>query len=334
MMTNLANYLSTFLREYLPCERRSSQHTCETYAYTFQLLVCFAARCLKTQPSKLPLESLDVSMVVAFLNQLEEERGNSSRTRNARLAAIKAFFRFMEYRVPSALDQARRIQAIPMKKIDEKLVGYLSQEEMQALLDAPNPKSMSGIRDRAMLYLAFAAGLRVSELIQLRLDQLNLHSDPIIHVVGKGRKERVIPLWKETADALRGWLAVRNNTTQAKEIFLNARGNPMTRSGFKYILIKHTKIAAKKLPSLSKKRISPHTLRHTCAMLTLQATKDIRKVSLWLGHADLKSTEIYLRSDPSEKFEALIKSSPIQLRRGKFSAPDKLIALLNTTNKN
>ncbi len=330
-MSSLAHYLSGFLREYLPCERRASQHTCETYAYTFQLLVSFAASHLKTQPSKLKLECIDVPLVVTFLNQLEEVRRNSSRTRNARLAAIKAFFRFLEYRLPSALDQARRIHAIPMKKVDEKLVGFLTRKEMQTLIDTPDSRTALGIRDRAMLYLAFAAGLRVSELVGLRLDQLHLNPEPLIHVFGKGRRERVIPLWKETASVLRAWLAVRVDSI-AHELFLNVQGRPMTRSGFKYILSKHVNIAIAKQPTLARKRVSPHVLRHTCAMHTLQATNDIRKVSLWLGHADMKSTEIYLRSDPSEKLEALTAGSPLLLRRGNFKAPDKLIAMLKAKN--
>lgn len=332
-MNNLADYLSTFLREYLPVERNLSQNTCDTYAYTFQIFICFVAHRLKTPPSKLVLENLDVSMVVSFLNHLENVRNNSSRTRNARLAAIKAFFRFLEYRVPSVLDQARRIHAIPMKKTDEKLINHLTTKEMQALLDAPNPKTISGIRDRAMLYLAFAAGLRVSELVTLKLDQLTLKPEPFIHVCGKGRRERVIPLWKETVIALRAWIAVRDNIVKISELFLNAKGNPISRFGFKYVLQKHVNVAAKKCSSLSKKKISPHVLRHTCAMLTLQATHDIRKVSLWLGHADIKSTEIYLRADPSEKLEALIAHSPLSLKRGNFKAPDKLIALLQPQKK-
>lgn len=334
MTSSLSNYLSTFLREYLPCERRASPYTCETYAYTFQLLVCFAARHLKIQPSKLKLECLDVTIIVGFLNQLEEGRGNSSRTRNARLAAIKAFFRFLEYRLPSALDQSRRIHAIPMKKTDEKLVGYLTQMEMQALIDTPDPRTSLGLRDRAMLYLAYAAGLRVSELVGLRIDQLHLNPDPLIHVCGKGRRERVIPLWKETATVLRTWLTVRDGSTKAAELFLNAQGKPMTRSGFKYILSKHVKMASIKQPTLAKKSVSPHVLRHTCAMHTLQATHDVRKVSLWLGHADIKSTEIYLRADPSEKLEALTAGSPLSLKRGNFKAPDKLISMLKSKNKN
>ncbi len=329
-MINLADHLSAFLREYLPCERGASQHTCETYAYTYQLFICFAAEHFNTTPSKLKLEQLDVSLVVGFLNQLETVRGNSARTRNARLAAIKAFFRFLEYRVPSALDQARRIHAIPIKKFDEKLVAYLNQQEMQALIDAPDHRTVIGIRDRAMLYLAFAAGLRVSELISLRLDQTHLNGNPTIQVCGKGRRERIIPLWKETAIALRAWLAVRDESAYASELFLNAQGRSMTRSGFKYILSKHVRFATRKLPSLASKKISPHTLRHTCAMHTLQATHDIRKVSLWLGHADIKSTEIYLRSDPTKKLEVLTAGSPFTLSRGNFKAPDKLIAMLKS----
>jgi site-specific recombinase XerD len=331
-MNNLATYLSTFLRDYLPCERGASQHTCDAYAYTFQLLVCFAAKCLNIQPSKLKLEYLDVSMVVKFLNYLETARGNCPQTRNARLAAIKAFFRFLEYRVPSVLEQALRIHAIPSKKFDTKLIDYLTQEEMQALLDAPNTKTVSGTRDRAMLYLAFAAGLRVSELVSLKVEQLNLRPEPSIHIYGKGRRERVIPLWKETSQALKAWLTVRDQQSVASEVFLNSQSRAMTRSGFKYILLKHFNTAKIEQPSLAKKHISPHVLRHTCAMLTLQATHDVRKVSLWLGHADIKTTEIYLRADPSKKLEALIKGSPLSLKRGSFKAPDKLIAMLKSKN--
>lgn len=326
-MTNLAQYLSAFLREYLPCEQRASPNTCETYAYTFQLLVCYAANRVKLPPSKLTIEQLDVTLIVDFLNYLEKERGNSPRTRNARSAAIKAFFRFLEYRTVSCLDQSRRIHAIPMKKVDEKLITHLTHQEIQSLLDAPDPHTLSGIRDRAMLHLCFAAGLRVSELIGLHLNQLELHPQPTIHVMGKGRRERVLPLWKETATVIKAWIALRPKTT-APELFLNARGQAMTRSGFEYILSKHIGVATLKQPSLQNKRISPHSLRHACAMATLKATHDVRKVSLWLGHASLKSTEIYLRADPSEKLEALMSVVPPNLRSGKFKAPDKLLAML------
>jgi len=243
------------------------------------------------------------------------------------LAAIKTFFRFLEYRLPSCLEQARRIRAVPVKKTDEVIIGYLNREEIQALLDAPDPSSRDGLRDRAMLHLAFAGGLRVSELVGLCLADLALHPRPTVHVMGKGRRERVLPLWKETATAIRDWLKVRGEP-KTTALFLNARGDVMTRSGFEYILEKHVRTAGAKQASLAKKRISPHSLRHSCAMQTLQATGDIRKVALWLGHASLQSTEVYLRADPTVKLEVLASLVSPTLRRGHFRPPDKLLAML------
>jgi site-specific recombinase XerD len=328
-MTSLAPYLEVFLREYLPRDRRVSVHTIDAYAYAFQLLVCFAAERLRVVPSGLQIEQLDAPLILKFLEHIEVQRHNLPQTRNARLGAIKAFFRFLEYRLPSSLDQACRIKAIPIKKTDEKVVSYLTHEEMQTLLDTPDTSTQSGIRDRAMLHLAFAAGLRVSELIGLRCDELTLHQYPSVHVRGKGRRERQLPLWKETAVVLRAYLAVRK-ASPAREIFLNANGEPMTRSGFEYILAKHVDVARQKHTSLKAKRISPHVLRHTCAMHTLMATHDVRKVSIWLGHANLQSTEVYLRADPTEKLEALAAVMPPSLKRGRFRAPDKLIAMLKS----
>jgi site-specific recombinase XerD len=319
--------MESFLREYLPRDRRVSVHTIETYAYAFQLLACFASERLRIAPSSLQIEQLDAPLILAFLEHIEIHRHNLPQTRNARLGAIKAFFRFLEYRLPDSLDQICRIKAIPIKKTDQKLVNYLTHDEMQALLDVPNPHTRSGTRDRAMLHLAFAAGLRVSELIGLRRDELTLHPHPYVHVRGKGRRERELPLWKQTAAVLRAWLAVRGEYS-ASELFLNANGEPMTRSGFEYILQKHVEVATRKQPSMGTKRISPHVLRHSCAMHTLLATHDVRKVSLWLGHASLQSTEIYLRADPTEKLEALTAVMPPTLKRGRFKAPDKLVAML------
>jgi integrase/recombinase XerD len=326
-LTPIAAHLTAFLREYLPSQREMSVQTSDTYAYAFQLLVCFAARRLKTTPSALVIEQLDVTLVLDFLEHLEQERGNCARTRNSRLAAIKTFFRFLEYRLPSCLEQALRIRAIPVKKTDEKIIGYLNREEIQALLNAPDPSSQSGLRDRAMLHLAYAGGLRVSELVGLSLDNLILHPQATVHVMGKGRRERVLPLWKETAMALRDWLKVRGEP-KTTALFPNARGDSMTRSGFEYIIEKHVRAASAKQPALAKKRVSPHSMRHSCAMHTLHATGDIRKVALWLGHASLQSTEVYLRADPTEKLEAMASLSSPTLRRGKFRPPDKLLAML------
>lgn len=326
-MTDLASHVTAFFQERLTLERNASANTCDSYAYAFKLLLNYASQQLKVTPSRLEFEQIDARLVVNFLNDLEITRANSSNSRNVRLAAIKSFMRFMEYRLPSALEQIQRILAIPMKKTETRLVKHLTAEEIQAILDAPNPVDWPGIRDRAMLHLCFAAGLRVSELTGLRLEDLSLQPHASILVHGKGRRERSLPLWKQTTAALREWLAVRG-TVSVPELFVNVRREPMSRSGFEYILKKHAKTAAERCPSLAKKRLSPHVLRHSCALTVLEATKDVRKVSLWLGHANLQTTEMYTRVDPSIKLEALEAVTPPHLRSGRFSASDKLIESL------
>lgn len=325
-MTPIAPHIAAYLREHLNDQRGASQHTCDSYAYSFQLLFEFAAERYHVSPSSLVLEQLDAPLISAFLEHLEQRRGNTPHTRNVRLAAIKAFFRFLEHRQPAMLEQIRRVLAIPFKRTTARLVPYLCQDEIQALLDAPDPTTRDGIRDRAMLHLAICAGLRVSELTGLRTDDLSLSSMSIL-IHGKGRRERTLPLWKVTITALRAWLAIRG-TVAVPEIFVNARGDTMTRWGFAYVLKRHVVTASRRCPSLRDKRISPHCLRHTCAMIVLQATGDIRKVSLWLGHSQLSTSEIYTRADPSEKLDAINAVAPPTLRKGSFRPPDKLIALL------
>ncbi|HWW81990.1 MAG TPA: tyrosine-type recombinase/integrase [Vicinamibacterales bacterium] len=326
-MTPIAPLMTSFLREHLPVEQGYSPHTCETYAHAFRLLFIFASARLRLTPSQLSLEHIDAPLVLDFLAHLEEQRGNCAATRNTRLAAIKAFIRYVEFKVPSALAQARQIHAIPEKRHDQALVRHLTMGEVQAVLNAPNVTTRLGLRDRAMLHLCFAGGLRVSELVGLPLAHLSLQRTPSIRVQGKGRRERCLPLWKETATDLRAWLAVRG-TVAAPELFVNANGQAMTRAGFEYILTKHTRTAAEHCRTLERRTVSPHQLRHSCAIVMLQATHDIRKVALWLGHADVRTTEIYLRVDPSEKLEAMETVLPPSLRRGRFKAPDALIASL------
>lgn len=327
-MTPIASHITAFLRQRLVDERNASRNTCESYAYAFKLLFEFAAGRLKVLPAKLCFEQIDAPLVVDFLVHLETQRNNGANSRNIRLAAIKSFMQFMQFRLPSALEQIQRVLAIPTKKVETKLVKHLTVPEMQAILDAPVPTDRAGIRDRAMLHLCFAAGLRVSELIGLQLNDLKLQPDASIRVMGKGRKERCLPLWKQTATALRAWMAVRGEMP-CTNLFVNARGQTMTRSGFEYILSKYAKQAAEGCPSIAQKRISPHVLRHTCALTVLQATNDLRKVSLWLGHASIQTTEIYTRADPSVKLEALQSMVAPELRTGRFKATDALIASLN-----
>lgn len=327
-MTPIAPHITAFFQQRLPIECGASSHTSDSYAYAFKLLLAYASERLKVAPSQLDLEQVDAPLVVGFLNHLETARANGPSSRNVRLAAIKSFMHFLEYRVPSALEQSRRILAIPPKKAETRLVRHLTVDEMQALLNAPEATGWGGMRDRAMLHLCFAGGLRVSELVGLRLADVTLQPHASILVHGKGRRERGLPLWKVTAVAIRAWLAVRG-MAPAPELFVNARGQPMTRSGFEYILDKHVQVAATSCPSLSTKRVSPHVLRHTCALTVLQATKDLRKVSLWLGHAHMQTTEMYTRADPSVKLEALEAMIAPQLRSGRFRATDKLIASLS-----
>ncbi len=328
-MTSLAPSLATFLREHLPRDRRASPNTCESYAYSFQLLVTFAAERLGMKPRQLEVEHLDVPMILAFLEHIELKRANTARSRNTRLAAIKSFFHFLEYRLPACLDQALRVHAIPMKKIDQGLVATLTSEEIQALLNAPDPRTLSGTRDRAMLHLAFAAGLRVSELVGLTVDQFDPRAPASIRVIGKGRRERVLPLWRETTAAIKAWLAVRPHGLDIA-LFLNGAGRSMTRSGFEYILAKHTGTAATAQPSIAGKKVSPHVLRHSCAMGLLHAGVDTSVIALWLGHAGVRSTDAYVHADISIKEKALSLTTPATAPPGRYRPPDKVLAFLES----
>jgi integrase/recombinase XerD len=322
-MTPIAPHITAFLRERLTCA-----NTRAAYSYTFQLLFVFASKRLGVAPCELQVEHIDVALVLAFLDHIQAERGNGVRTRNTRLAAVRSFMRFIEYRVPEALDQIRGVLAIPMRRTDTRLVRHLSTAQSRALLDAPDPASRLGVRDRAMLYLGLTGGLRVSELVGLRLDDVRFDGRYLeIRVRGKGRKERALLLWKQVGDAIRAWLAIRG-TAACPELFLTATEKPMTRSGFAYVLRKHIRAATLACPSLVDARVSPHTLRHTCALNTLRATGDIRKVSLWLGHASQSTTEIYLQVDPTDKIEAIESGVPPRLRPGRFQPHDRLIASL------
>ena len=327
-MTPIAPHISAFLRERLPHQRGASPHTCDSYAYSFQLLFEFASRRFGLKPSDLTLEQIDSQLVMDFLASLETDRGNSPSTRNARLAAIKSFMHFVEYRVPALLEQIRQVLAIPKKKTEQPLIQHLTVEEMQAILNAPDIQSRAGIRDRAMMHVCFAAALRVAELISLPLTALTWQPTPTLHIQGKGRRHRALPLWQQTADDVRAWLAVRGEIG-APELFVSHQRRAMTRTGFTYVLNKHVQRAVQDCPSLKEKNVTPHVLRHTCALMIYQATGDLRKVSLWLGHANMQATEVYVRADPTEKLDALDAVIPPSLRRGQFTVPDRLIAMLH-----
>ena len=327
-MTDLAPHLTAFLQDYLPNERCFSRHTVQGYTDCFRLLVLYAAERKKIRPCALKIEHFTVAFLLAFLESLEKVRDNSVSTRNIRLAAIKSFFRYLEYRLPSCLDHALQVRAIPHKRTDKPLIDWLDRTEMQAILDAPDTATVAGLRDRAMLHLCYAAGLRVSELTGLTLDSLSGPRIETIRILGKGRRDRELPLWKETKTILNAWLDVRPPLDN-RSLFLSARGQTMSTDGFAYILKQHVATAMQAVPSLQKKRVTPHVIRHSTAMTILHATGDIRKVSLWLGHADLKTTELYLRASPAEKLGILDANVPPSIRKGTFpGAKDSLMSIL------
>ncbi len=328
-MIKLACPVEKFLREYLPRDKGASRHTIDSYALCLKLLVVFAAQKHKTRPCKLEIGDLDIATIVRFLEHLETQRGNSVNTRNIRLAAIKSFFRFIEFRYPGHLDLASQVREIPVKKGLVPLIGSLDRAETRALLNAPDPKTVTGIRDRAMLCLTYNAGLRVSELVGLSLDGLKMPTLEQVHIIGKGRRQRILPLWKETRNTLRDWLEVRPDSSD-QHLFLNAMGTGMTRRGFAKRLAVHAQTAAQNVPSITPKNVSPHLLRHACGQHTLEATGDIRKVSLWLGHSSLQTTEMYLRLDPTDRLDTLDKWRPLSLRKGNFKGvQDELLAMLS-----
>lgn len=267
-MSALAPHVAAYLRERLPTELGASRHTCETYTHALRLWFTYAAQRHGVRPSALELEQLDSATVAGSCEHLEQVRGNVARTRNARLTAIKSFMRFVEYRVPEMLEQSRQIHSIPAKRTDSALVGHLDGSQVEALLNAPALETRSGLRDRAMVHLCLAAGLRVSELVTLPMSAVTLHAEPAVHVLGKGRRERALPLWKGAARDLRAWRDVRGESS-APECFVNARGGAMTRSGFEYVLRKHVARATGSCPSLKDKTVSPHVLRHYVSSRTM-----------------------------------------------------------------
>ena len=329
-MTLLAPHLTAFLRERLAVERGASPRTCDTYAYAFKLLLEYAARRFHCAPSALQLEHLDGPFVIDFLRHLSMDRHNAAASRNLRLSAVKSFMRFIEHRVPSALDQVHRVLAVPPHKTARRVVRHLQPDEYQALLKAPCAARRFGVRDRALLHVAIAGGLRASELVGLQLDDLRFRDGYVeLTVHGKGRRERVLLLWKEVARSIRQWLAVRGDA-DVPEVFLTARGEAMTRAGLRYIIIKYANAAA----ALAGKRVSPHMLRHTCAINMLRATHDTRKVALWLGHATSATTDaFYLQADPTEKLEALMSVQPPVLPAGRYRPADALIESLRPVAK-
>jgi site-specific recombinase XerD len=315
-----------FLRRLID-QRGASARTVESYRDAFQLLFEFIEQHIGQQPSALELADLDAPLVLDFLDYLETERGNSTRTRNARLAAIHSFMRYAQLRDPAALPIAQRVLAIPAKRFDHPVLGYLTREQVAAILAAPDRSTRSGHRDAVMLATLYNTGARVSEITTLRTGDILLDHQAAVHLRGKGRKQRVIPLWKSTADALRGWLTTVNLAADAPA-FPNRAGQPLTRSGVRDRLDRAVTNATRRCPSLRGLHVTPHTIRHSTAMHLLQSGTDLAVIALWLGHSSPAVTHQYLEADLAAK-EAVLQllgdPTPAPTR---FHPSDQLLAFL------
>lgn len=319
--------LQDFFQRRLLAERGASSHTIASYRDTFELLLRYAAQHTGRTPSALTLDDLDAPLVLDFLDHLEQERGNSPRTRNLRLTAIRSFMRHASLRDPASLPVAQRVLAISSKRFDRPALGFLSREEVSALLDAPDRATWSGQRDAVLFAVLYNTGARVSELVGLRIADVLLDRASALHLHGKGRKERVVPLWKSTAAQLRHWLPRIDRSPDAP-VFPNRAGKPLSRSGVEQRLRVAVTKASERCPSLAAHQISPHTLRHTTAMHLLQSGVDITVIALWLGHEDTATTHIYVEADLAMKEAALRRLDEPSLKPVRFKAPDRLLAFL------
>lgn len=330
-MTPLPPLLQGFFTERLARQRDASPHTIAAYRDSFRLLLAFLHEQTRKPPSKLSLEDLDAARITAFLAHLERERGNSVRTRNARLTAIHSFFHYAALKAPDQAELIARVLAIPEKRFDTTLISYLTEPEIDALLAAPDRTTWTGRRDHALLLLAVQTGLRASELASLRRQDLQLNDGAWVRCRGKGRKERCTPLSRPTRQVLQVWLRERGDLPTGP-LFPNRSGQHLTRGAIWRLVVKHAATARERWPSLAPKNITPHTLRHTAAMRLLHAPTpiDIATIALWLGHETLDTTNKYIHADMELKRRALDRTTPPNTKPGRYRPPDPLLAFLES----
>jgi site-specific recombinase XerD len=327
--TDFAPLLERFFTERLMRQRQASPNTIASYRDTFRLFLRFASERLHTPPSDLAFSDVDVALVEAFLHDLEKSRGVGPRSRNLRLSAIRSFFRYAAYFEPAHAGRIQQILAIPAKRQDRRLVGFLTRLEVDALLAAPDTQTWIGRRDHAWLLVAFQTGMRLSEMTGLRRADVELDTGRHVHCVGKGRKERCTPLTEQTAKVLKAWLkepAPRGSHL----LFPTVHGEPMSADAVQYLFSKQAAVARRTCPSLNQKRVSPHIARHTAAMELLQAGVDPSTIALWMGHESIKTTQMYLDAHLALKEAALQKTEPHGGRPGRFRADDRLLQFLNS----
>jgi integrase/recombinase XerD len=328
-VTALAPTLQAFFTDRLLRQRQASPHTVAAYRDTWRMLLTFTARQAGRQPCQLDLGDVDAPLIGAFLDYLEHERGNSARTRNARLAAIHSLFRYAALRHPEHAETIARVLAIPPKRYDKALVTWLTEPELAALLAAPDRSTWAGRRDHTLILLAAQTGLRVSELTGLTIGDIHLGTGAHVSCTGKGRKQRITPLTTGTVAVLRTWLTERRGQP-GQPLFSSRTGSRLSRDAVEHRLAKHTAAAAVRCPSLNAKAITAHTLRHTAAMRLLHAGTDTSVIALWLGHEQAETTQIYLHADLALKERALARTKPPDAKPGRYRPPDKLLAFLET----
>jgi len=331
MTTTIAfpTLLETFFTDRLLRQQRVSPHTIASYRDTFSLLLRFTQQRLGKAPSALTLDDLDAPVVSAFLDDLEQTRGTSARSRKVRLAAIHAFFHYVALRAPSHSGLIQRVLAIPSKRYDRTPIAFLTGVEIEALLAAPDQHTWAGRRDRTLLLLAVQTGLRVSELSGLCWQDLTLGTGAHVRCQGKGRQERCTPLRKDVITALRAWQREQQSRPEAP-VFPGTRGGPLGRDGVAYLLAKHVRAAQQHCPSLHGKRVSPHVLRHSAAMALLHSGVDCAVIALWLGHESMDTTQMYLHASLELKQQALDKTTPVNGRPGRYQPDDDLLAFLKS----
>ena len=326
-MSALAPALQAFFTDRLITQRNSSPQTIAAYRDSFKLLLCFAHEKTGKQPFELDLDDLDAPLIGAFLTHLERDRHNSARTRNARLGAIHSFFRYAALEHPEHAHTIARVMAIPTKRHERSTVCYLDLTEIDALLAAPDLDSWLGRRDRALLAVMIQTGVRVFELVGLRLRDVHLGTGRHIRVLGKGRKKRATPLTGEVAALLRAWIIERGGEPE-DPLFPTRQGRALSRHTVGVLVTKHCETAAARCPSLKAKRVTPHVLRHSAAMLWRAKGVDIATIALLLGHESTQTTHIYEHADLALKEEAIGWTAPLGTKPGRYRASDTLLAYL------
>lgn len=326
-MSALAPTLQAFLTERLITQRRASNHTITAYRDTFRLLLTFTAQRTGIPPCRLDIADLNAPVITAFLDHLEHLRGNTVRTRNARLAAVHSLFGFAALRHPEHAADIARVLAIPTKRADQAIVTFLTDTEADALIATPDRTTRTGRRDHALIVLAIQTGLRATELVTLTCGDVHLGTGAYVRCHGKGRKDRITPLTTGTVTVLRTWLA--EHTGQPTDpLFPTNRHGPMSPDALEQRLAHHAKAAQRTCPTLANKKITPHTLRHSAAMRLLHAGVDITVIALWMGHESTETTQIYLKADLTLKERALARTTPLTSQPGRYQPDDQLLTFL------